>query len=257
MRRNNTNRVNGMRGAGVLDVLVDTVDKFFKGQTYPGERHIISLSGPTQGRIHSYTGPGTNLSVRLAKGDQPINELDRAAMHHDIAYSNSLQQFNKDNNKKEHMQRVWGADNTFVSQAFSNKDDPRTAKVAGSLIKTKQLAEKAGILPTSVFSGAGSHVVNTPHDPLHRLRQEVVEKEDDTLQEDDYIQEGGIPIGPIISILATIGPPLVEMLWKKVHGSGSGKGSGSLRGSGSSTQKGYNLSTEEKRALLIHQMTNG
>lgn len=36
---------------------------------------------------HSFTGPGTKLKKRILRGDKPINELDQAAMLHDLQYS--------------------------------------------------------------------------------------------------------------------------------------------------------------------------
>ena len=36
---------------------------------------------------HKFTGPGTKVKERLLKGDVPVNELDKAAQFHDMAYS--------------------------------------------------------------------------------------------------------------------------------------------------------------------------
>lgn len=36
---------------------------------------------------HKFTGPGTKVKDRLLKGDVPVNELDKAAQFHDMAYS--------------------------------------------------------------------------------------------------------------------------------------------------------------------------
>ena len=36
---------------------------------------------------HNFTGPGTKLKERLLRGDQPINQLDEAALAHDMAYA--------------------------------------------------------------------------------------------------------------------------------------------------------------------------
>lgn len=38
---------------------------------------------------YRYCGPNTNLTVRLARGERGINELDCACMEHDIAYAAS------------------------------------------------------------------------------------------------------------------------------------------------------------------------
>lgn len=35
---------------------------------------------------HNYTGPGTNLLLNMEKGLKPINDVDKAALEHDIEY---------------------------------------------------------------------------------------------------------------------------------------------------------------------------
>ena len=36
---------------------------------------------------YNFCGPGTNLEMRLSRGDKPINGLDACCMVHDIVYS--------------------------------------------------------------------------------------------------------------------------------------------------------------------------
>src|SRR5919201_1763918 len=45
----------------------------------PGELHLPG---------YQFCGPGTRLQERLPRGDQGINELDRACLEHDVAYEN-------------------------------------------------------------------------------------------------------------------------------------------------------------------------
>ena len=53
---------------------------------YPKEKHLPS---------YNYLGPGTRLDIRLDEsnipkpGEEPINEIDRLAYIHDLAYQNS------------------------------------------------------------------------------------------------------------------------------------------------------------------------
>ncbi len=55
----------------------------FPWSKYKGEKHLPG---------HNYTGPGTNLKMRLdendqpRKGEEPINRIDAAALKHDIIY---------------------------------------------------------------------------------------------------------------------------------------------------------------------------
>ncbi len=62
------------RGSGLLNKIINKL---------PFKLHLPS---------YSYCGPGTKLEARLARGDQPINQLDAACKEHDITYS-----LNKDN----------------------------------------------------------------------------------------------------------------------------------------------------------------
>ncbi len=50
---------------------------------------IDNLPVPVHLPGYKYAGPGTHVELNLEKGVKPINELDKLAMHHDIAYSNS------------------------------------------------------------------------------------------------------------------------------------------------------------------------
>jgi hypothetical protein len=35
---------------------------------------------------HNFTGPGTKLTERLERGDEPINRVDELSLHHDLRY---------------------------------------------------------------------------------------------------------------------------------------------------------------------------
>lgn len=59
---------------------------------YSGKGLVNSLINNLPFELHipgySYCGPGTKLQERLARGSQPINELDRSCQEHDIFYHN-------------------------------------------------------------------------------------------------------------------------------------------------------------------------
>ena len=56
----------------------------------PGEKHqVIYLDDGTYNPA-VYSGPGTNLEVRLKRGDQPLSNVDKIAQAHDIRYLLSL-----------------------------------------------------------------------------------------------------------------------------------------------------------------------
>ena len=60
---------------------------------------IVDIIGNTLGEIHlpghNFTGPGTKLKERLARGDKGINRVDELARGHDIAYSEAKDKPNK------------------------------------------------------------------------------------------------------------------------------------------------------------------
>ena len=71
---------NGLiHGAGMLDSVINT----FTYSKYPDEHHFP---------YYGYLGPGSRLDIRLDEnlnpkpGEEPINDLDRTALKHDIAY---------------------------------------------------------------------------------------------------------------------------------------------------------------------------
>ena len=52
----------------------------------PGEKHqVIYLPDGTYNPA-VYSGPGTNLEVRLKRGDEPLSAVDKEAQAHDIRY---------------------------------------------------------------------------------------------------------------------------------------------------------------------------
>ena len=54
--------------------------------------HSIKFEGEHHFPGYQYLGPGTNLQTRMELGIEPINDLDRIAMMHDIGYSSESAQ---------------------------------------------------------------------------------------------------------------------------------------------------------------------
>ena len=53
----------------------------------PGEKHqIIYLPDETYNPAR-YSGPGTNLKVRISRNDQPLSYVDKVAEAHDLRYA--------------------------------------------------------------------------------------------------------------------------------------------------------------------------
>lgn len=78
---------------------------------------------------HNYTGPGTNLELNIEKGLKPINDVDKAALKHDLEYSE-----NKDLEKR-HI-----ADRDMINSI--SKNPSLEAKFVSSIMSIK---EKLGL----------------------------------------------------------------------------------------------------------------
>lgn len=68
----------------------------------------------------NYLGPGTKLEQRLERGDKPVNQLDEAAMYHDVCYRDNEDLKNRHMCDKEleneAMKRVLSKDAEFISE---------------------------------------------------------------------------------------------------------------------------------------------
>lgn len=56
---------------------------------------------------YQYLGPGTKLEKRLNRGDPGVNELDKAAKEHDIAYANSNKMSDRHKADKVLQKKAW------------------------------------------------------------------------------------------------------------------------------------------------------
>jgi hypothetical protein len=85
IRDNNQHVINlkTVTGNGIADKFISVL---------PFEAHLIDSSNPLRPKKYSFAGPGTKLDDRLNADltpkdwSKPVNDLDRAAYHHDLAY---------------------------------------------------------------------------------------------------------------------------------------------------------------------------
>ena len=77
--------VAGISGGDLVGVMNKVTSNFtFPGQKFPGEMHLPG---------HNFTGPGTRLDLRLnddltpKSWSKPVDRVDNAAYHHDLAYA--------------------------------------------------------------------------------------------------------------------------------------------------------------------------
>lgn len=144
-----------LAGSGVFqDVLmapaVIATAKDLPGQPgFPGERHGVFIDGKDKGTRAAFLGPQTAIKARLQRNDVPVNDVDAVAKAHDIAYMRA----GEIPDKKERQNAIVAADKIFLRDIQRTKDAPLTKAIAEKAIRLKMMAEKLGVLPTTIFSG--------------------------------------------------------------------------------------------------------
>ena len=113
----------------------------------PGEKHqIIYLPDGTYNPAR-YSGPGTNLKVRISRNDQPLSYVDKVAEAHDLRYA--LASVDGD---------VRAADNKMVQllqKAKAQKLDSNFNINQGLMIQAKILMEDKTGVPKTFFAAYG------------------------------------------------------------------------------------------------------
>jgi hypothetical protein len=176
----------GLHGSGLIDETVrkglayavkraSPEEEALSRPGYPGEKHVILLSQDGKRYVtQNWSGPGTNVDARLSRGDKPTDQVDACSMLHDISYNNLTKAVKaKKIDRKTYLEGVKKADDTFRACASSVTDRPRLGKIASTAIGAKALAEDLGIIPTSMFSGAGKKAPK-PADKLRRMAMAAV-----------------------------------------------------------------------------------
>jgi hypothetical protein len=117
---------------------------------FPGEKHAKKL---VNGEImnYAYLGPGTHVKERLARGDKPIDNLDKYAKDHDTTYTLVLKK-KLEKGVKVTKKEVQEADRVFVEGVKRNKADNKLlATLIPPLFRAKKLAEDTGVLSHTAF----------------------------------------------------------------------------------------------------------
>ena len=89
---NANKKTNKQSGKGIVDKFIENlpIELHLLGTYHPESYQSgdTSLKGVKPGKTlkAEYLGPGTKYDMRYARGDRGINNLDHAAMSHDLAY---------------------------------------------------------------------------------------------------------------------------------------------------------------------------
>lgn len=255
-------------GGSIISSFSQIINSAFKPAEFPGERHAFLKTPSGEIQQARFAGPGTNLDTRLQRGDKPINDIDAAALEHDISYAKG-QALKGD--RKAFTNHIWKADDIFIKKALASKDDPVMGKISAAAIALKKKGEQTGVLPLSTFSGGKLE----DEDPLLKLRMETKMKKNRTRSKsprkakkqitiniDEVMnkkkkkdmekripkQEGGLaPViaAVVLPMLGALGSEAISYIFKKVTGQ---------QGNGMNGRREY--STEEMRQMLIEGVTN-
>lgn len=125
---------------------------------FDGEYHARGLSGDTFNVVHSFTGPGTNLNKRLERGDEGINDIDKASKLHDIEYESITNKLNKSKgNSYAGLDRaVRKADINYVHDIQKTKDDDYLKSLINKIFKVKMSLEDYRIISPKKFIVRGT-----------------------------------------------------------------------------------------------------
>jgi len=83
---------------------------------------------------HNFTGPGTQLRKRLARGDQPVNRVDKISMEHDMAYAAGVDEGVAD---KRYVRQALG----IILNRNASPTERTEALFVGSIIGAKAVIE--------------------------------------------------------------------------------------------------------------------
>ena len=132
---------NKQSGKGIVDKFIENlpIELHLLGTYHPESYQSgdTSLKGVKPGKTlkAEFLGPGTKYDMRYARGDWGINNLDHAAMSHDLAYKS------KDSGVRNRAdERLIDAANNYLKEpnlTFLDKVDVGIVKTAMRLIKRK------------------------------------------------------------------------------------------------------------------------
>ena len=143
------------KGKGVIDGIANMVLSNKHNRQLSGEKHqIIYLPNDNTYNPAVYPGAGTQLELRIKRGDKPLSYVDKVAQGHDLRYA--LAQSEAD---------VRTADNKMVqliAQGRRSGKDSNFNLNQADLIKAKILLEDKLGVPKSWFASYGREHIKDP-----------------------------------------------------------------------------------------------
>lgn len=116
-------------------------DNPYQKPGFVGEKHIF-MPTPYGLTKANFAGPGTHIQQRLNRGDQGINQIDKIAKAHDIAYYHAK--------SKDDIRR---ADNAMIKAVKKVDDSSNLVKnIVIAALKAKKLGEDVGVFDVQSFT---------------------------------------------------------------------------------------------------------
>lgn len=123
-----------------------------------GERHAIRVQYDKERKaidacFYNFLGPGTKVETRTSRGDKGINDLDDAAMIHDLDYLRLMRKLNRGGTVSK--REVRDVDDAFLNRIRESQDDPKMRALVLALFKAKYAGEDSGVIDYLKFVRGG------------------------------------------------------------------------------------------------------
>ena len=148
------NRVGqAQQGTGIIDRVANTLLSTKDNKLLDGEKHQMILKN---GRITPamYSGAGTQLELRIRRGDKPLSYVDTTAQAHDLRYQLAKNEADIKVADEKMIRNL----NKAKAENLDNMCNIRQAE----LIKLKYLLQDKFGLPTSWFTSFGLDSIKDP-----------------------------------------------------------------------------------------------
>ena len=141
-------------GTGIIDRLANSILSTKENKLMAGEKHQM-IKMP-DGRIApaAYSGAGTQLEIRIRRGDKPLSYVDTTAQAHDLRY----QLAKNETDIKVADEKMIRNLNKAKAENLDNMFNIRQAE----LIKLKYLLQDKFGLPTTWFTSFGLDSIKDP-----------------------------------------------------------------------------------------------
>ena len=141
-----------------------------------GEKHMILQLKNGKNGVANYMGPGTEVVKRLKRGDPGRTPADMVAKRHDIDYT--LASGSRD--EASQLKQIRTADNRMINSLkkiqSSRGDVGRNTQAGLRLIQAKKIAEDAGLMDKTKFSGALTKISDTDKELLMSNRANLTQQ---------------------------------------------------------------------------------